>query len=164
MDLSAKQHLVIRLFDAARMMRQGFEHVHRDQKLSWPQIRIIARLLAAEGIGQSELGALLEMEPMTISRQVDRLVDAGLVERRTEAGDRRVRRLFLTERSHAMRDWIRERSDLVLDLAFDGLSEGEKASLAKTLDLINGNLQRSSTRFEVQETLSPATARTASSR
>ena len=157
MDLSAKQHLVIRLFDAARMMRQGFEHVHRDQNLSWPQIRIIARLLALEGIGQSELGSLLEMEPMTISRQVD-----GLVERRTEPGDRRVRRLFLTERSHAMRDMIRERSEFVLDIALDGLSDRDKQSLAKALDVINDNLLRSSVQFEAEEILSPARAATAS--
>ena len=153
MDLSAKQHLVIRLFDAARMMRQGFEHVHRDQNLSWPQIRIIARLLALEGIGQSELGSLLEMEPMTISRQVDRLV---------EPGDRRVRRLFLTERSHAMRDMIRERSEFVLDIALDGLSDRDKQSLAKALDVINDNLLRSSVQFEAEEILSPARAATAS--
>ena len=148
MDLSAKQHLVIRLFDAARMMRQGFEHVHRDQNLSWPQIRIIARLLALEGIGQSE--------------QVDRLVEAGLVERRTEPGDRRVRRLFLTERSHAMRDMIRERSEFVLDIALDGLSDRDKQSLAKALDVINDNLLRSSVQFEAEEILSPARAATAS--
>ena len=164
MDLSAKQHLVIRLFDAARLMRQGFEHAHRDQNLSWPQIRIIARLLALEGIGQSELGSLLEMEPMTISRQLDRLVEAGLVERRTEPGDRRVRRLFLTERSHAMRDMIRERSEFVLDIALDGLSDRDKQSLAKALDVINDNLLRSSAQFEAEEILSPARAAPASAR
>ena len=63
-----------------------------------------------------------------------------------------------------MRDMIRERSEFVLDIALDGLSDGEKQSLAKTLDVINDNLLRSSAQFEAEEILSPARAAPASAR
>ena len=60
------------------------------------QLRIVGQLTRNEGISQAALAALLEIEPMTLCRHVDRMEAAGFVERRPDATDRRARRIFTT--------------------------------------------------------------------
>ena len=56
---------------------------------------ILARLSRQPGISQNELAAICEVEPITVGRLIDRLEARGLVERRADPKDRRVRRLHL---------------------------------------------------------------------
>ena len=70
------------LSDAARLLRRRFEQESRDIPMTSAQLQIIARLTRNEGIGQAALAGLLDLEPMTLSRHVDRMAAAGLVERR----------------------------------------------------------------------------------
>ena len=69
------------LVDAARLLRRRFEQENRDMPMTSAQLQIIARLSKNEGIGQAALASLLELEPMPVSRHVDRMVAAGLVAR-----------------------------------------------------------------------------------
>ena len=56
---------------------------------------VLVRLDQQPGLSQNELAAIVEVEPITIARLVDRLEKRGLVERRPDAKDRRVWRLHL---------------------------------------------------------------------
>ena len=107
------------------------------------QLQIIARLSRNEGIGQAALAALLEMEPMTVSRHVDRMVAAGLVERVRDPNDRRARQLFTTEKSRSLIPPMRERAQAIFDEAQAGLAEEERDALIETLTLLVKNLSRS---------------------
>ncbi len=97
MTESLDRDFLILLNDVARLVRTRF-----DQQLArtrWRMTRaqwvILARLSRQPGISQNELAGVCEVEPITIGRLVDRLEARGLVERRADPKDRRVRRLHL---------------------------------------------------------------------
>ncbi|MER0236679.1 MarR family winged helix-turn-helix transcriptional regulator [Fulvimarina sp. MAC8] len=140
MNLLINEQITLALFDASRLLREAFEHTYRDMKLSWPQIRIMGRLYAQEDITQSEVGTQLEMDPMTISRQIDRLVDLGFVERRTEARDRRLRKLYLTPQARELREEIMNRGQNVLKQALKGFDEDQQTAILSKLMTIADNL------------------------
>jgi len=128
------------LIDAARLIRRRFEQESRDIAMTSAQLHIVARLSKNEGIGQSALAALLELEPMTVCRHVDRMVAAGLVERRQDPKDRRARQLFTTEKCRALMEPMRSRAARVFEDAQAGLSEAERRTLANALAIVIGNL------------------------
>ncbi len=128
------------LIDAARLIRRRFEQESRDIALTSAQLHIVARLSKNEGIGQSALAALLELEPMTVCRHVDRMVAAGLVERRQDPKDRRARQLFTTEKCRALMEPMRSRAARVFEDAQAGLSQAERRTLADALATVIGNL------------------------
>src|SRR5580704_7519129 len=87
--------ILILLHDVARMMRTRFDQWARTYGLTRAQGVILARLARQPGLSQNEMAALCEVEPITIGRLVDRLETRGLLERRADPGDRRIRRLHL---------------------------------------------------------------------
>jgi MarR family transcriptional regulator, transcriptional regulator for hemolysin len=128
------------LSDAARLLRRRFEQESRDIPMTSAQLQIVARLARNEGIGQAALAALLDLEPMTVSRHVDRMEAAGLVERRPDPNDRRARQLYTTEKSRALLRPMRERADAVYEQVLAGLSEQERAGLFSGLATVIANL------------------------
>src|SRR6202012_111745 len=87
--------LLILLNDVARLVRTRFDQRARTRGMTRAQWVILARLSRQPGISQIELSSVCEVEPITIGRLVDRLEARGLVERRADPKDRRVRRLHL---------------------------------------------------------------------
>lgn len=128
------------LVDAARLMRRRFEQESRDLDMTSAQLQIIARLSKDEGISQAALAALLGLEPMTLSRHVDRMVAGGLIERREDRNDRRARRLFTTAKSRALMEPMRERARLVFESAQEGLSPEAREQLLDALETVVRNL------------------------
>ncbi len=63
------------------------------------QWAVLVRLQRFEGVNQSELAEMLDLQPITLARLVDKLCSLGLVERRDDAKDRRANRLFLTQKA-----------------------------------------------------------------
>jgi DNA-binding MarR family transcriptional regulator len=86
------------------------------------------------------LAELLEVEPITLCRMVDRLAEAGLVERRRDPADRRAWNIFLTERAHPLLGRLRTVADGLLDIALAGFDEARRAALAEDLALLRTNL------------------------
>jgi DNA-binding MarR family transcriptional regulator len=87
--------LLVVLHDLARLMRTRFDQWARAYGLTRAQGVILVRLARQPGLSQNELAALAEVEPITIGRLVDRLEARGLLERRADPSDRRIRRLHL---------------------------------------------------------------------
>src|SRR4030095_11419301 len=87
------------LNDAARLMRKDFERRTRSVGLTRAQWQTLFHLARNEGCNQVPLADLLEVEPITLARVVDKLEACGLVERRPDPSDRRARLLFLGERA-----------------------------------------------------------------
>ncbi len=85
------------LHDVARLMRKRFEQNARDLGLTRSTCAVLAHLARNEGIQQSALADILEIEPITLTRLLDRLEEMGLVERRQHPIDRRIRLLCLTD-------------------------------------------------------------------
>lgn len=128
------------LHDVARLMRKRFEQHARDLGLTRSQWQALAYLSRNENISQIGLADLLDVEPITLSRIVDRLVDTGFVERVPHASDRRVWCLRLTDTGRAKLNQVRGPRDSTWSETLAGIPETDRARLVRTLTAMRGNL------------------------
>jgi MarR family transcriptional regulator for hemolysin len=110
--------------------------------LTRAQCKVLGYLARNEGINQAGLADLLEIKPMTLVRQIDRMEEDGWIERRPDPGDRRARRLVLTEKARPILARILELSTEVRNVAFAGVSEAEGRQLIDLLGRVHGNLSQ----------------------
>jgi MarR family transcriptional regulator for hemolysin len=87
--------LLVVLHDVARLIRTRFDQRARAFGMTRAQWVILARLSRQPGLSQNELATICEVEPITVGRLIDRLEVRGMVERRPDPTDRRVKRLHL---------------------------------------------------------------------
>jgi MarR family transcriptional regulator, transcriptional regulator for hemolysin len=130
------------LHDVARLMRKRFEQNARDLGLTRSQCQVLAHLSRHEGIQQGSLAEILEVEPITLTRILDRLEEAGLVERGAHPTDRRIRLLRLTKRAHPMLSDIFAIGAITRSEALDGVAETERDRLFAILASMKANLLR----------------------
>ena len=106
--------LLILLNDVGRMLRTEGDRRARAQGMTRAQWVMLLRLERQPGLSQKELAELLEVEPITVARLVDRLEARGLVERRADPADRRVWRLHLLPEAQGVLEGLAgEREDMV---------------------------------------------------
>ena len=130
------------LSDSARLLRRRFDERARGLGVSRAQWQVLFALSRAEGTNQAGLAEALDVETITIGRMVDRLEEAGLVERRADPADRRAWRLHLTPRAHPLLAQLRELGEEVMADTLTGLSSADEAVLTDLLTRIRTNLQR----------------------
>ena len=128
------------LNDAARLMRKDFERRTRSLGLTRAQWQALFHLARNEGCNQATLADLLEVEPITLARLVDRLEAGGLVERRPDPSDRRARLLFLGERAHPLLEELRALGAETREIALAGISDDERTLLMTLLTKMRANL------------------------
>ena len=130
------------LAQVARLMRRSFDERARGIGVTRPQWQVLSLLTRHEGINQGGLADILEVEPITLGRMIDRLQEADLVERRPDPADRRAWRLFITARGNALFDQLRPCAEETIEIAIDGLDAGQRAALTAMLMRIRANLTR----------------------
>lgn len=128
------------LHDAARLLRRSFEKRAERHGLSSAQWRLVVRVFKEEGVTQARLAELLEIEPISVSRLIDRMEEAGWIERRADPGDRRVRMIHLTARSRQIFDDMRSMAADVYDAALAGLDADTRQTTIRGLKAIIQNL------------------------
>ena len=128
------------LHDVARLLRKRFEQRARGLGLTRSQWQVLAYLNRNEGIRQSGLAELLDVEPITLGRIVDKLEAAGFVERRPHATDRRLWLLYLTEMARPKLAEISELGDATRREAFGDIPESERERLLMLLSTMKSNL------------------------
>ncbi len=109
------------LHDVARIMRTRFDQWARAYGMTRAQGLILVRLERQPGISQNEMASICEVEPITVGRLVDRLETRGLIERRADPSDRRVRRLHLLPAAKSVLADIHAYKTELTDLVTDGL-------------------------------------------
>jgi MarR family transcriptional regulator, transcriptional regulator for hemolysin len=126
--------------DVFRLLWRRFDEKSKDTGLTRAQWQLLARLSKNEGINQSGLADLLDMEPMSVCRLVDRMEDSGWVVREPDPADRRARRLYLTQKARPALEEMKPLVHGVMDEAMDGLSPAEREQLLASLALVRANL------------------------
>jgi DNA-binding MarR family transcriptional regulator len=126
--------------DAARLMRRDFERRTRSLGLTRAQWQTLFHLHRNEGCNQATLADLLDVEPITLTRVIDRLASSGLVERRADPGDRRARLLFLGERAHPLLEELKALGAETRETALAGISDDERTQLMTLLTKMRANL------------------------
>ena len=137
---TAKDTIGFLMNDAARLMRRDFERRARPVGLTRAQWQALFHLSRNEGCNHATLADLLDVEPITLARVVDRLEASGLVERRPDPGDRRARLLFLGERAHPLLEELRALGAETREVALAGISEEERHQLSRLLARMRANL------------------------
>ncbi|WP_454650029.1 MarR family winged helix-turn-helix transcriptional regulator [Bradyrhizobium liaoningense] len=130
------------LHEVARLLRKRFEQNARDCGLTRSQWQVLAYLAQNEGISQTGLAELLEIEPITLVRIVDRLEAQGLIQRCPHPTDRRVWRLRLTSAAHPKVAQLRELGEQTRAEALFGVSDMDKIQFVKTLQALKVNLTK----------------------
>lgn len=125
--------------DTSRMLRRVFNERLTHLGLTQAQWRALAHLSRNEGINQVTLSDLLDVQPITVARLIDKLVETGLVARRPDPNDRRAQRLFLTEQAQGVLEQIWEVADETYAVALKGLSETERDTLISLLVRVRAN-------------------------
>lgn len=102
-----EDHLGSILADTSRLMRRTFDERARSIGATRPQWQVLTVLIKHEGSNQGRLAELLDVEPITLCRMIDRLQDAGLVERRRDPADRRAWLVYLTAKGRELQKKLR---------------------------------------------------------
>lgn len=130
--------------DIGRLFRKRFEASTNDRAsdgpITGPQMRLLGAISRSPGASQVALANLLDVEPITAARMLDRLQQAGLVERRPDPADRRAWRLHLTPRAEPLLAAARTRIAALVEDALDGFSASERATLTLLLERLRDNL------------------------
>lgn len=126
--------------DVSRLMRRRFDERARLIGVTRTQWRTLTTLKRHEGINQGGLADLLEVEPITLCRMIDRLEEASLVERRRDPADRRAWQIFLTPKALPILDQLRGLAEGMIENALYGLDEVQRDQLMASLNTIRTNL------------------------
>jgi len=137
---SALEALSFRFDEIVRLLSRRIDAALADYGLSRTQWRLLAYVLRQEGITQSELARVLELERASVGNTVDIMERKGLVMRIANPDDRRVWRIAATTRAHDLLPGLREIIDGMLDRTFAGLAPATIAVLSGALDHIVANL------------------------
>ncbi len=128
------------LKDASRRFVLRFEQRASAISLTLPQCKVLARLHDNEGVSQAKLGEIVDVDPMTMVRILDRMEAGGLLERRLDPQDRRARRLYLTVKAKPLLDEIWRLVETTRNETFAGISKQERDAFMLVLERIHGTL------------------------
>src|SRR5215469_17622487 len=99
---SVDMNFLFALGEVQRLMRAYADKEAARYGITRAQWAVLAKVERSEGMKQTELAEQLEMQPITLTRLIDKLCDAGWIERRSDAADRRVNRLYLLKAGRAL--------------------------------------------------------------
>lgn len=134
------EHFAYLISDCARLLRRGFDENVRHLGVTGQQARLLFLVERSEGENQSSYASLLEVEPITLCRMVDRMEDAGLISRKPDPEDRRARRLFLTPHAREMIRDLRERVLAMTDEVSAAMTPEQFSGLQSALETIRAHL------------------------
>ena len=128
------------IHDVARLMKTAFDRRGRELGLTRSQWYVLTVIYAHEGAPQAELADIMDMERPTLGKLLDRLEEKEWVERRPDPDDRRVKRVFLTDKVQSLMRALRGIAADVRADAIAGIDEAERDRLIETLISMKSNL------------------------
>ena len=129
------------LNDVARLLRTYADQRARRLGITRAQWAVMARLEQSEGLKQSELAEVLDLQPISLTRLLDRLAENGLIERRPDPNDRRANRLYLTPAARPLLKQLSELGEDMMATVLDKIDEPARAHLLRDLDTIKDSLR-----------------------
>ncbi len=126
--------------ETAHALRRAFDRRAASLGVTRTQWKVMFRLSRMPGLRQVELADMLDIEPITLCRIVDRLEEAGLVERRRDPADRRAWKLNLTPTAAPLVTKLHALAEVMIGEAFAGLSARELDVLRSSLSRVRDNI------------------------
>jgi MarR family transcriptional regulator for hemolysin len=129
------EDLPFEIAETAHALRKAFDRRASALGVTRAQWKVLFRLTRFPGLRQVELADMLDVEPITLCRIVDRLEEAGLVERQRDPEDRRAWRLHVTDKAKPLVERLKSLGSELVDEAFADIDRSE-------LDQVRGVLAR----------------------
>jgi MarR family transcriptional regulator for hemolysin len=139
---SQNREILFSISDVGRLLRTYADQKARHFGMTRAQWAVLLRLERREGLKQSDLAEDLDIQPITLTRLVDRLCDSGLIERRADPNDRRAKRLYLTAAARPLLDHISEQVEELAETVLAGLDPAANAALVAHLGRARENLKQ----------------------
>lgn len=130
------------IHDVGRLLRTYADQEVRRFGMTRAQWAVLSRLERSEGLKQAELAELLDLQPITLTRLIDRLCDSGLIERRADPNDRRAKRLFLTPAAKPLMDRLDALGEELMATVLEGIEPAANDLMLAHLGGVKENLRR----------------------
>jgi MarR family transcriptional regulator, transcriptional regulator for hemolysin len=135
------REIAVSIVDVARMLRTYADQRARQFGISRAQWTVLMRLDRSEGLNQSELAEILDLQPISLTRLLDRLAGNGLIERRPDPNDRRANRLYLTPAARPLLKQLTSLGEDVMQIVLQNVDESAQEQLLRNLDTMKSNLR-----------------------
>jgi MarR family transcriptional regulator, transcriptional regulator for hemolysin len=139
---SQNREILFTISDVGRLLRTYADQKARRFGQTRAQWAVLLRLERREGLKQSDLAEDLDIQPITLTRLVDRLCDNGLIERRPDPNDRRAKRLYLTPAARPLLDRIDSQVEELAEKVLAGVDPAAVGVMLAQLGLARENLRQ----------------------
>lgn len=129
--------------DLCKAFHERARHVLEPLGLFKGQPNVILLLSEQDGLSQGELGAMMNLQPATVTKMVQRMASAGFVERRPDERDQRVSRVYLTEKGRQVKPLLDSGWETIADDMFDGFAAEEMVQFEALVQRVIDNLRLS---------------------
>jgi len=140
-SLSTPREIAVGVVDVARMLKTYADQRARQFGISRAQWTVLVRLQRCEGLKQSELADMLELQPISLTRLLDRLERNGLIERRADPNDRRANRLHLTPAARPLLKRLGALGDGLMETVLQNVGAAAQEQLLRNLNVMKNNLR-----------------------
>ena len=149
--MSANGELAFSINDVARLLRTYADQNAASFGMTRAKWAVLARLDRFEGLKQAELAEMLDLQPISLTRLLDRLAENGLIERRDDPNDRRANRLYLTPAARPLLERLEGLGKAMMATVLQGLDTKANERLLGELALIKDNLRAAISRNATQQ-------------
>jgi len=138
---SIEREIAFNISDVARLMRTYVDQRAGELGMTRAQWVVLARIDRNEGVRQGELADTLDLQPITLTRLIDRMCDSGLIERRPDPNDRRAKQLYLTPAARPVLDGMTPLGMEIMAIVLAGIEPAAIAQLHTQLLTLKTNLR-----------------------
>ena len=140
-SITRTREMAVSIVDVARMLRTYADQRARQFGISRAQWTVLLRLDRSEGLKQSELAEILDLQPISLTRLLDRLAENGLIERRPDPNDRRANRLYLTPAARPLLKQLAALGEDLMEIVLQNVDAAAQERLLRDLGVIKDNLR-----------------------
>ena len=138
---SVDMNFLFTLGELQRLVRAYADRQAARYGITRAQWAVLAKVERFEGMKQTELAEQMEMQPITLTRLIDRLCDNGWIERRSDNSDRRVNRLYLRKAAKPLLAKLAGLKSELTATALEGISPSDANRLLSQLETIKENVR-----------------------
>jgi len=139
---SVNREFAFILNDVARLLRTYADYKAAQFGITRAQWAVLVRVDRSEGLNQSELAEVLDLQPITLTRLLDKLCDSGLIERRPDPADRRAKRLYLTPAARPLLERLSFLGEETMANTLAGVDGESVLQMVSKLAVVKENLRR----------------------
>src|ERR1700730_9664716 len=138
---SVDMNFMFTLGELQRLVRAYADKQAARYGITRAQWAVLAKVERAEGLKKSERAEQREMQPIALTRVIDRLCDNGWIERRSDDTDRRVNRLYLRKAARPLLTKLGGLRSELTATALEGISPSDANRLLAQLETIKENVR-----------------------